>query len=638
MKIQKFKNKPKILLIQGSPRVVDNCPNMESKTFFIVKHIIKKYNFLIDFEIVDLALEQNKSIVQPCKSCISTAGGYHCHWSCLPSSERIQTDKTYVNINDIKENDILSTGKVKRQWLTSELESVYELILTDGRKIRCTDNHLIKTLSKERFRNDESDWKYFRKENWTQLKDIKIGDFIPEIILGGKFSNETIFPKEYFLLLGLYWGDGTNAGKDSLMIYYDDKTEHDFGQAIKSELNFHISDLPHKAKTIFRENSVNNSEMKKINYGEKIGRIINYDMNCKKTQPANERKIPKLLFNCSEEELCLFFNGWFSTDGSVSKSRTLISLSNISYDCLRDAQLLLAKIGIKSSVSDNSHLIMTIKGKEYPRASTLNIIGYNNIKIFKEKIGFLNENKSIKLDNLLTYKIKKMKNKPAKVKSIRYIGKEPVYDISVNSHEFVAEGILVHNCDCYNYESGDLMYDQDVYKKLEWCDAFVVFTPIHWYSVTSQLKALFDRLVCANLTLSAEDAKRILGDDIKNSEVTGKLSTMGAYNNLIKNHLEGKYGAFFVHGDAGAADYKDREYPDSYSKVEESLFDSDAKVAIKPIVFQCRYSGINVPDDLIEAFYMNMGLDYYTSNTTLDKNRLPFEKSEQLIERLIQYI
>jgi len=35
---------------------------------------------------------------------------------------------------------------------------------------------------------------------------------------------------------------------------------------------------------------------------------------------------------------------------------------------------------------------------------------------------------------------------------------------------------------------------------------------------------------------------------------------------------------------------------------------------------------------------MNQGLDYYTSNIILDKNRLPFEKAEKLIERLIQYI
>ena len=75
-------------------------------------------------------------------------------------------------------------------------------------------------------------------------------------------------------------------------------------------------------------------------------------------------------------------------------------------------------------------------------------------------------------------------------------------------------------CSCYDKNDGtnDLMHEADIYKKLEKADGFAVFTPVHWYGPSSQVKALFDRLVCINLTLTRDDAKKIYGKDIKDSK------------------------------------------------------------------------------------------------------------------------
>lgn len=193
-------------------------------------------------------------------------------------------------------------------------------------------------------------------------------------------------------------------------------------------------------------------------------------------------------------------------------------------------------------------------------------------------------------------------------------------------------------CSCYKKNDSkmpDLMYDADVYSKLEWCDAFVVFSPIHWHSVTAQVKTMFDRLVCANQTLTREQAEDLMGKkNIKKSEITGELAKSGKFNHLLKNHLEGKYAAFYIHGDDGANDYENKEMPDSY--IEED--NVDPKDTIMPIVKQCRYSGIYVPDDLIEAFYMNQGLNYYSANEILDESLLPFVRAEALINRLIKIL
>jgi multimeric flavodoxin WrbA len=197
-------------------------------------------------------------------------------------------------------------------------------------------------------------------------------------------------------------------------------------------------------------------------------------------------------------------------------------------------------------------------------------------------------------------------------------------------------------CDCYskkNPKKPDLLHDEDVYTKLENSDGFLVFTPIHWHAPSSQVKALFDRLVCSNMTLSREDAKKVLGEkNIKNAEVTGKLSLEGKSDHLLKNHLSGKFAGFYIHGDAGANDYGRGKLPDTFSKSEENSWYSDPKATIMPQVLQCKYSGIEVPDNLIEAFYTNKGLPYYEANLDFWENETFFKRADKLIENFLQHL
>ena len=44
----------------------------------------------------------------------------------------------------------------------------------------------------------------------------------------------------------------------------------------------------------------------------------------------------------------------------------------------------------------------------------------------------------------------------------------------------------------------DLMWDMDPYSRLDLADAWAIVGPINWYSPASNLKAMFDRLVCMN--------------------------------------------------------------------------------------------------------------------------------------------
>jgi|694.fasta_scaffold72302_2 multimeric flavodoxin WrbA len=204
-----------------------------------------------------------------------------------------------------------------------------------------------------------------------------------------------------------------------------------------------------------------------------------------------------------------------------------------------------------------------------------------------------------------------------------------------------AGGIHCHwPCDCYSKGSKikDFMHEENVYEKLEKCDGFVIFSPINWDAPSSVVKSFFDRLVCCNLTLKVEDAKKVLGEDnLKNSEITRSLAKSGKYNNLLKNHLEGKFAAFFMQGDNGADDYVKIKKPDSYIEyTKDKNSKSDPISSIEPIVKQLVYSGIFVKKGCVDGMISGFGTDYPTNDEKL--NQELFKRSRKVVDNLINHI
>ncbi len=238
-------------------------------------------------------------------------------------------------------------------------------------------------------------------------------------------------------------------------------------------------------------------------------------------------------------------------------------------------------------------------------------------------------------------------------------------DLSVDSEQPIVQpcracissagGYHCHwQCDCYSKgdkDRPDFMHENDVYTRLEKCDGFALFAPVNWYSVPTQVKAMFDRLVCASLTLTAEDAIKLTDDDVKNLGKTKALERSGKYDHLLKNHLAGRMAAFFVHGDNGADDY--REYaktpqsrqtkpsePSTYTNHKDARYDmvNAASSAVMPLVCQCRYSGIEVPDDLIIGAHINEGYSYSVGNERYLKMKDFFKEARSIIKRLAWHI
>ena len=172
--------------------------------------------------------------------------------------------------------------------------------------------------------------------------------------------------------------------------------------------------------------------------------------------------------------------------------------------------------------------------------------------------------------------------------------------------------LCVWPCNCYekgSWGQPDLMWNLDMYARLDLADAWAIIAPVNWYGPSSNLKAMFDRLVCMNGGNPRED---LIGH--KNPELAIQLERAPEWNELSQNHLEGRSAAFFGYGDGGGDELDETGRPKilrhrTNFDPEQEPFE-DMRDAYAPLVWQCRYSGVEVPDPLWRYVEFGRGKKY----------------------------
>ncbi|MGH8251055.1 MAG: NAD(P)H-dependent oxidoreductase [Steroidobacteraceae bacterium] len=183
---------------------------------------------------------------------------------------------------------------------------------------------------------------------------------------------------------------------------------------------------------------------------------------------------------------------------------------------------------------------------------------------------------------------------------------------SCNACVSTSMALCVWPCNCYepnNSAEPDLMWDLDLYARLDLADAWAIIAPINWYAPTSNLKLLFDRMVCMN---GGNPREELI--DHKNPELAMKLEHSPEWEALSQNHLEGRTAAFFCYGDGGGDEFDGSGRPEILR--HKSYFDppaepfADNRDAYAPLVWQCRYGGVEVPDSLWRYLEFGRGKKY----------------------------
>jgi hypothetical protein len=183
---------------------------------------------------------------------------------------------------------------------------------------------------------------------------------------------------------------------------------------------------------------------------------------------------------------------------------------------------------------------------------------------------------------------------------------------SCNGCVSTSMALCVWPCNCY--EKGhqgqpDLMWNLDLYARLDLADAWAIIGPVNWYAASSNLKAMFDRLVCMNGGNPRED---LIGH--KDPALAIELEHSAEWETLSQNHLEGRSAAFFCYGDGGGDELTESGRPKllrhrSYFDPDQEPFDA-MRNTYAPLVWQCRYSGIEVPDALWRYAEFGRGKKY----------------------------
>ncbi|MFL6209875.1 MAG: LAGLIDADG family homing endonuclease [Pyrinomonadaceae bacterium] len=604
----------RVLIISGSDRRQYNCPGVDSKARTLMLRMAERLpqEWEIDYE--DLGNVWARARIQSCNACVSTSMAL-CVWPCLPASERV-LGKKLRRIADLKAGDVISTGRVTKAWQSATHAQVYRLRLSDGRQLRLTANHPVKVLRAVAREKVAGVWRYVWHEEWVEASQLQPGDKIP-FPLGrecGEFARDSQIDPFYLLLAGLVFGDGSFAGTGQVRLFFDSRKPA-LAEAVcaLSPVAVGVRSQVFSAKETGWARSANDF-MQYCCWDVSVGKILLNTLGLNKREPVALRHLPQAVLDGSKREVCAFLRGWFSADASVDfhVTKVRISLTSSSVLALREAQMLLAKLGIRSSVYDMAHKRVRMGGKEYARSGVLQITKAESVARFMDTVGFIDE-KTEKLARLQTPCREPRNRSYGRVVSFEPDGVEAVYDLSVEpSHEFVAELVPVHNCNCYEKHSKlepDLMWDLDMYTRLDLADAWAIIGPVNWYGPTSNLKLMFDRLVCMN---GGNPREELI--EHKNAELAMKLEHQPEWEELSVNHLEGRTAAFFCYGDGGGDELDETGRPKilkhkEYFDPEQEPFD-DMRDTYTPFVWQCRYGGVEVPDELWRYVEFGQGKKY----------------------------
>lgn len=212
---------------------------------------------------------------------------------------------------------------------------------------------------------------------------------------------------------------------------------------------------------------------------------------------------------------------------------------------------------------------------------------------------------------------------------------------SCNACVSTSMALCVWPCNCYaknNAKEPDLMWNMDLYARLDMADAWAIIGPVNWYAPSSNLKLLFDRLVCMNG--GNPDEKTI---DHKNPEKAMVLEKTEQWKEMSVNHLEGRTAAFFCYGDNGGDELDEQGIPKilrqkNYFNPDEEPYEND-RLAYQSLVWQCRYGGVEVPDVLWQFGLTGEGKKYSENQAEHMMAEQPFmDKFDGWVHQFAQFV
>jgi ribonucleoside-diphosphate reductase alpha chain len=376
---------------------------------------------------------------------------------CVTGDQRVVSSLGLLTAKELYETQesltLFDNSKVVQASAMQMIEKdadVYKITLENGMTHSVTAYHKVVTLDKKVQKPGEAQ-ALLTKD--TACSDLKLGDQVAVQTNKGLFGTAHK-PREAFLL-GLYQADGTQH-KDFIML---DLWENDFDlldevQASHdyvcdtyrtqiSTYNGRVYDKPKFVDCVVRENSL----AKKRLSSKALKKALNFEKGY----------VPDWIWSADEETQWQYIRGLYYADGAAFKSKSngepiQISLASINKTFLEEVQLILANLGMQTSIrvlrEAGENLLPDGKGgNQYYQTKIcyrLIVGNKNDALVFNKHTQFLDRKGIVIEDREYRDNTKKF----YKVSAIEYVGKEDVYCCTVDSreHHWVCNGIVTHNC------------------------------------------------------------------------------------------------------------------------------------------------------------------------------------------------
>lgn len=160
-----------------------------------------------------------------------------------------------------------------------------------------------------------------------------------------------------------------------------------------------------------------------------------------------KREIPDRYKSATTAKVCGFLKGLYAANGSVAGGR--VSLKAASFAVIRDVQLLLSTLGIRSYYTTNKPTSVKFKNGTFVCKESYDLNITVDRKLFRALIGFIHPEKQNSLDQACRVgEATKPPKQSYDVIESTYIGDFDVYDITVEAeeHSYWSGGLLVSNC------------------------------------------------------------------------------------------------------------------------------------------------------------------------------------------------
>jgi intein/homing endonuclease len=355
-------------------------------------------------------------------------------YPCLVGSTRVPTNDGIMSLSELEEHAGRSTGgNPIIGWASKGIKQVFRATTKMGYSIVGTFDHFVPTLD---------------------AGDVQLGDLISHAVQLGvpefEQNYQAIQWKEIFgtvcsiavdektaRFLGYFLGDGCYSG--NMVSICCDRKDEDV-----------IQDVSFLMYSLFGSCRRKVTGSKKGGIEVQIG-CVNFQKVMRKfgiwkdSSPHRRVAVPEVILRSPRAVIREFLRGLFEADGFCGYEGNRVSLFAKGKDFLRDVQLLLLGFGITARFA--SLRKVNGFGREYI-GNALELRAAE-ARRFCEEIGFISERKRSRQRTIE----KKVGRPQAKIQlfdevvSITPEGDQEVFDITVaNSHCFLANGIVVHNC------------------------------------------------------------------------------------------------------------------------------------------------------------------------------------------------